>query len=222
MVRKLILKEWHFGRDFAVGAIGLGVLVLIIEAAFIRSTNPVVRVVTVVLFYGVLNALIWLPVTGVVRERTEQTLAFVMSLPVTIREYTAAKILSQLIVFLVPWFVLGSSAILFIASSDAIPNGYIPLTLIVLTQLLALFCVVLCVSLVGESPILAQSVGIASNLVFWLSFGFIGVAPGFGLDQDPEAVWNSPVSHMLAGQLALVPVLLGLTFWLQSRKTDFL
>jgi cytochrome bd-type quinol oxidase subunit 2 len=176
----------------------------------------------VILFYGVLNGLIWLPMASVTRERTEQTLAFIISLPVTIREYTAAKIISQVLVFLIPWLVLGTSALVLIVTNESVSNDYIPLTLVVLTQLFTLFCLILAVALVSESPGFTQTVGVIANVVFWFSFSFIGVAPGFGVEKDPAAAWNSTLSYMLTGQLVLIPVLLILTFWLQSRKKDFL
>ena len=39
----------------------------------------------------------------VVEERTDQTLPFVMSLPISAAEYTTAKILANLLIFLIPW-----------------------------------------------------------------------------------------------------------------------
>jgi ABC-type Na+ efflux pump permease subunit len=222
MIGKLILKDWHFGRPFVVACTGAGLAMLLVVAALISTSNAVVRVVAVVLFYCVLNALIWVPVLSVVLERRDQTLPFLISLPMTIKEYTAGKIASSLILFLVPWTVLTLAAIGFIGTSDYMSNSYIPLTLIIQTQLFALFCLVLGVALVSESGGITQGVGVFGNLIYWFSFGFIGVAPGFGINQDPAAVWNSPVSYMLPGQIVLIPVLLGLTFRLQSYKRDFL
>ena len=49
----------------------------------------------------------------VVEERNEQTLPFVMSLPISPMEYTTAKILANLLIFLVPLgaLMLGSFAV---------------------------------------------------------------------------------------------------------------
>lgn len=38
---------------------------------------------------------------------------------------------------------------------------------------------------------------------------------------NPEALWLSVGVWMLAGQLLAVPMMVGLTFYLQSRKRDF-
>jgi ABC-type Na+ efflux pump permease subunit len=45
-------------------------------------------------------------VSTIVTERKEQTLSFVMSLPISYREYTACKVWGNLIIFLVPWLTM--------------------------------------------------------------------------------------------------------------------
>ena len=222
MVGRLLAKEWYFGRFWVGTFIGAGLLMLLVQAAFATGSNPALRVISIVLFYGVLNGLIWLPVPNIVMERTTQTLSFLMSLPITIREYSAAKLLANLIVFLVPWALLGAAVIALVASNDAFPNAYIPLIATLFVELLALYAIVLGVALVSESAPITQAVGILGNIVYWFSWSFIGVAPGFGLNQDPAAVWNSPLFLMLPGCLVSVPLVLGLTVYLQSRKKDFI
>jgi hypothetical protein len=39
--------------------------------------------------------------------------------------------------------------------------------------------------------------------------------------KSPLAVWSPLVLEILAGELALIAIMLGLTFFLQSRKRDF-
>jgi hypothetical protein len=39
--------------------------------------------------------------------------------------------------------------------------------------------------------------------------------------KSPVAVWNAPVVRLIAGELALGVLCLGLTFFFQSRKTSF-
>lgn len=218
---KLIRKEWHFGRFFIAIATAAGLAMLMTRVLLAGTDNPIPQIVSLVLFYGVLNGLMWMPLTTVTSERTEQTLAFLMSLPITVKEYTAAKVASSLLMFLLPWLLLGLGAIALTLANDAVPNAYVPLVAILLTQLLMWFCVMLSVALLSESGGLTSAAGLVGNIVFWFSFAFIGVVPGMGLVQDPVAVWNSRVFWMLPAQLAAVPVILGFTFFLQARKTDF-
>jgi ABC-type Na+ efflux pump permease subunit len=55
-----------------------------------------------------------LATSTIVQERKDQTFLFVMSLPISHREYRASKILGNLLIFLVPWLtlVLGSFALI--------------------------------------------------------------------------------------------------------------
>jgi ABC-2 type transport system permease protein len=222
MVWHLIGKELYFGRVFIGAILVAGVTLLLARALLAPTDSVVLRVVTLVLFFGVLNGLMWLPMATVTSERTEQTLAFLISLPITVKEYTAAKLIASVALFLLPWTILSVAAITFHLASDALPNAYLPLLAIVLTQLLTLFCLMLCVALISESAAVTSMIGIVANVVFWFSFAFIGVVPGMGLVQDPVEVWNSPVSWMLPAQLAAVPLLLAATYYFQSRKTDFI
>jgi hypothetical protein len=173
------------------------------------------------MFYAVFNFMFWTPLATIGTERSEQTLAFLVSLPISIKEYTAAKMFASTTIFLAGWLLLTAGAIGLNLVDDAISNAYIPLTLIVLVQAFVLFCLFMAVTLVSESSGWTMAVGVVGNVVFWLSFGFIGVTPNTGVIQDPVAAW-SQVSWMLYAQLVAIPVILGLTVFFQSRKTDFL
>jgi ABC-2 type transport system permease protein len=217
VVWRLIRKEWHFGKLF-IGIMTVAGLLML--TALVNVETGALRVVTLVLFFAVFNGLMWLPTVTVTNERTEQTLAFLMSLPLTVKEYTAAKLIASIMLFLLSWCVLAAAMSAHYLASDTL-QAYLPLAAIVLTQALAWFCVILCVALVSESVALTSGVGILANIVFWFSFAFIGVVPDMGLVGDPVEVWNSPVFWMLPVQLAVVPLVIGATFFIQARKSDF-
>jgi ABC-2 type transport system permease protein len=222
MVGRLIMKDWHFARGLIATSVLVGLVMLLLRAALRSTGSEIAPMVTIVLFYGVLNALIWLPIYNVTGERRSQTLAFLMSLPITIREYTLAKIIGNFVLFLVPWTVLGLAAIGYIAAVDAVPDAYIPITAILLVQLLALFCLILATALVSESQTAVQAVGITSNIVYWFSWSFIGAMPGIGLNPDPVETWRTVGVSLVVGHLAAILVILALTLYLQSRKRDFI
>jgi len=68
-------------------------------------------------------------------EFKEQTLPFVMSMPISIKDYTAAKIIANATAFLLPWLILSVAALLTIYRWDAFPNGFIPVLMIMLVEM---------------------------------------------------------------------------------------
>ena len=220
MVWRLIQKEWYFSRIMFVALVAAGVVMLIVSAIARGFDSWMASFISSIMFFLVFNLMAWTPLATIGTERSEQTLAFLMSLPISIREYTAAKIVASVAIFSAGWLLLTGSAIGINLLDDAMPDAYIPLTLIVLVQAFVLFCLFMAVTLVAESQGWTMVVGIIGNIVFWLSFGLLGVMPKTGVG-DPSAVWDS-ASWMLYAQLVAIPVILGLTFFFQSRKTDFL
>jgi len=89
MVKRLIVKDWYLQRWPIVAS-----LVGIVATLGIISTGGLIMVIISI---GAQMA-----VATIVTERKEQTLAFVMSLPISYREYTACKIWGNLLIFLVP------------------------------------------------------------------------------------------------------------------------
>src|SRR6201988_1160042 len=96
MVRRLILKDWYLNRWMILGSVpaGLASLAIVLTGKDVAFLISIILLCTVIIGVGS-----QLAVATTVNERKEQTLAFVMSLPVSWREYTAAKILANLIIF---------------------------------------------------------------------------------------------------------------------------
>lgn len=221
MVKRLIQKEWYFSWIVFALLVIAGVAALIAGAVARMLDSSFANFLALIMFYAVFNFMFWTPIATIGTERSEQTLAFIVSLPITIKEYTAAKMISSLMIFSGGWLLLTGGAVGINLLDDGIPDAYIPLMLVVLVQAFVLFCLFMAVNLVTESGGWAMMVGVVGNVVFWLSFGLIGVSPNTGTIQDPSATWAA-VSWMLPAQLIAIPVILGLTFFFQSRKTDFL
>jgi ABC-type transport system involved in multi-copper enzyme maturation permease subunit len=221
MVWRLVQKEWHFSRPMFIALVAAGVAMLVLSAIARTLDSSLASFVSSIMFFLVFNLMAWTPAATIGSERSEQTLAFLVSLPISIREYTAAKMVASLAIFSVGWLLLTGGAIGVNLLDEAMPNAYIPLTLVVLVQAFVLFCLFIAVTLVVESPGWTMVVGIVGNIVFWLSFGLIGVMPNMGVLGGPSAAWDS-VSWLLYAQVAAIPVILGLTFLFQLRKTDFL
>ena len=163
-----------------------------------------------------------LPFGGVITERQKQNLPFLMSLPISSIQYTTSKLISNVSMFLIPWLTLVAAAVLLIEVRGMIPRGGIPVVLILSFLPLIGFCLILGASLVGES----EGWGIAANVfcssTYGLTWYFLTQIPGLmGPALGPTPVWNSTVLKILGGEAAAVPLMLGLTYFFQSRKRDF-
>jgi len=220
MVEHLIRKDWNFNRYIIVGALALGAISLAAVALgsqgafYIGST----AFITVVIGLGVI-----LVFMTVIQERKAQTLPFVMSLPISAMQYTTAKVLANLLIFLVPWTALTVSAVLLILGREGLPDGLIPFTAIMLLELFAAYCCLLAVAIVSESETWTIVTMVALNLFFNGFLYAVSHIEGIGTHmQDASPVWNAPVGWALAACLAVAGLSLAATFYLQSKKTDFL
>lgn len=220
MIRRLVLTDWYFHRRALVGYIGAGAISL----ALVAWGGEVGFYAGFVLFVTVLIGLgIHLPISTVVEERKQHTLTFVMSLPVSITEYTAAKLLSNLLLFLVPWLTLLAGTAAVVASRDNLPNGLIPFATLLLVEILAGTCLILGTALVSESIAWTVATMIFSNLFFHAFLYGVSNLPGIAERiESPSAAWSSTEILVLVVELVVIGLILGTTFMLQARKTDFL
>ena len=219
MVKHLVLKDWYLQRytilaGLAGGILSLGIIAIGGNVAFFFG---LILLITALIAVGA-----QLAVLTMVTERKEQTLAFVMSLPISYREYTASKILGNLIIFLVPWITLVAASLGMLLYEPK-SHGLVPYTTIMATEILVSTCLIIAVALITESQgwtIGAVMVGnIAVNGVgYWVAH-IGGIAKGMW---GSSVQWSPAASVFLTGEFATIAVLLGFTFFLQSRKQDFL
>jgi ABC-type transport system involved in multi-copper enzyme maturation permease subunit len=220
MIKRLILKDWDLLRGtlllyLAAGAVALGLVAQGSEGAFYAGS---ILTITILFALGIHIAM-----ATVVVERTEQTLPFVMSLPISLGEYTTAKILANLLIFLIPWTAITIGTFAVLAGRTGFPAGLIPFSLLVLMETFASYALILAVALISES----QGWTIAATVVGELSLQgimyFASHEPAIaGTMKGNRIVWSPPAVHMLLGEVATILLLLGLTFFFQSRKTHFI
>src|ERR1700674_2972099 len=112
VIQTLILKDWRLHRTHLLLSLGAGGIAL----AVLQLRNETAFLLGAVWFFIsliVLGSL--LPVSNVINERKKQSLAFLMSLPVSALQYATSKLVSTIGMFLVPWAALvmaGSAFIL--------------------------------------------------------------------------------------------------------------
>lgn len=219
MVQRLILKDWYLQRWMIAASLLCGVasLAIIAQGSNIAFLLGLILLITVLIAIGA-----HLAVATMVQERKDQTLPFIMSLPISYREYTTAKIVGHLVIFLVPWLVLALGSVGLLAFSPK-SQGLIPFTAIMSTEILVSTCLVAAVALITESQgwtIAAIMFGnIAINVVGYLVAHVKSIADTmFG----PTLRWTGAASALLFLEFAIIALLIGGTFFIQSQKKDFL
>ena len=220
MVKRLILKDWYFLRwpiagYLAAGGVGVALLAFGGERGFNAGS---------ILLFTILIALgIHLPLATVVFERKDQNLPFVMALPISPREYTAAKILANLLILLVPWvsITLGTMAVL--SLRPGVPGGLIPYAVLVLVELLGSACLLLTVAIITDSLAWTVATSVCLDLFFQAFLYYLSHLAGIEEHlKGPRAVWNSTAVTVLGSELGAISLLIALCFYVQSQKRELL
>lgn len=219
VVRRLILKDWYLNRLVILASIpvGLGALALVLTGKPVTFMLCIILLCMVVVGVGAQLAF-----ATTINERKEQTLAFVMSLPLSWREFTAAKIFANLIIFLIVWLPLTAGALGVLLLPGA-THGLLPFTAIMAVEMLFTNTLIVVAGIITESQawttagIFCSSLGI--NVLGYVFAHLDGISMFMW---GSRVHWSSTAWIILVSELVAVPLLLGMTFYIQSRKTDFL
>ena len=219
MVRRLILKDWYLSRFpllmLAVAGTG-SVAILLLRREVTGFIGLTSSLITLILLSNIL------PMHTIVNERKRQNLAFVMSLPITPADYTAAKITSNLSAFAVLWVVV-TGGTLWIIGSAGIFGGLIPFLLIGALAPFVAFCLLVAVSLITESELWTIVTTAASNISYSFIWFFLVRVPGVREAlRSPVPIWSDVVLTIIAVEIVLIVASLAAAFYFQSRKTDFI
>jgi hypothetical protein len=222
VVRRLMRKDLDLLRPALLGYLAVGGVALALMAAGRESSFyfGTILLVTVVIASGMHIAL-----ATVVIERSEQTLPFVMTLPISPRQYTWSKIAGGLLIFLGLWGPLAASALLLLGSGwlGGAGRGLLPLAALTLVELLGAYAVQLAVAVVTESMPWTVIVQVLMNLGFQGYLYYVSRIPAIAsTSKGPHIVWPPVALALLALELAVVPLALGLAALLQERRRDFL
>ena len=145
-----------------------------------------------------------------------------MSLPISVTQYTTAKLVSTVGMFLVPWVTLVVAAVAFVVGRESMPDGIIPAVMILSMLTFIGFCVIAGTTMVSESEGWMMAATVLANSSY--GFGWYLLVRNEAIRDGMKAaapVWGPEVVTILAVEVAVVVVILGLTFYLQSRKRDF-
>jgi ABC-type transport system involved in multi-copper enzyme maturation permease subunit len=181
-----------------------------------------IAIAGIVAFFIVLVMLGILPMTTIVNERKKKTLAFIMSLPVTAAQYGFSKLASALLLFVVPWMLLVGLALTLIVNRSDVPNGLVPIAVVLMLDPLVGFLTMTAVAIVSESEAVSMITMGAINISY--SFVWVAITAAPGLTRDlgsPVPVWNETIRTVIGVEVGVLLVVFAVTLFLQSRKRDF-
>ena len=218
IVWRLIAKDLYLYRWLMAGSLAAGYLSL-----FLRRVESLSDNVALILFLTAIVALgIFIAMYGILAERKEKSMLFVLSLPVSTMQYTTAKIAASLIAFVVPWLALTLTILGLTVAFDPPPDGAIPSTVAMMLFFLANFCVLMALLLVTGSEYWAVAGILGTNFGVAVYMNVVTSLPGIAeYREGPVAVWSSAVLVVIAIEAAVIALSLGLAFYVQSRKKDF-
>jgi len=217
MVQRLVLKDWYFQRWPIAAYLAAGAIAIALIAG---GTNGSFYAGTVLMITVMVTAGVSLAMTTVVSERSEQTLPFVMSLPVSTLEYTTAKILANVSIFLLPWTALTVGTLALLAAGAP---GMLPIATLTLVEMLTSYCLILMVAIVTESQGWTIGVMAAANLFLQAYLYYVARMPAVAQSMKGKvAIWDRGTIALLILQVVLSLVFLGLAFVLRARRKDVL
>ena len=214
---RLVLKDLYLVRWMVAGAIASGVAAVAMMPLGSVATN--VGGVSLICVLVILN--IFLVMTTVAQEKKYKILLFILSLPISTRQYVAAKMAANLVAFFVPWALLAILTIVVI-DRTALPNGILPFWVTVLGYLLAYNCALLAFVLANDSTgwhaaaITAGNVSINFFIPFMLSRPAIAANAGAVV-----ATWTPDIFLVLAIEVAVAVVALTASAVHRARDPDF-
>jgi ABC-2 type transport system permease protein len=219
MVKSLILKDWYFQRkaillSFAGGAASLGIIAFGGQPGF---TLGLILLVTVTAMVSAMTVM-----SNVLGERENQTLAFMMTLPISYLEYTTSKILGNLLIFIPFWVTIVAGCLGLIVVAPTI-HGFFAFTVIMAVEILASTCLLIAVALVSESKGWSISAMVVGNLGINVVGYLVAHIPGIKRGMWGKTIeWSPTATLLVASEVALIALMLGGAFFIQSRKRDFI
>ena len=219
MVRKLIVKDWQVyqkqlagfvaGLLLALGLVGMGTPLLASAGALLLLV-----LLLVVGSYAIQSS--------VMNERKQQTQPFVMSLPVTPTDVFWGKLLANLVIYLVPFLLVGGGLLALVLTTPR-PDGAVPWLVVVTLFMLAQFCLSLCMVIAVDSEgwnvfAMLALMTLIGPFLYWVTS-----MPGIREHLQGDAiVWSPQVLGLVGGELAVIAIAILAAGWVHARKTSFL
>ncbi len=154
-------------------------------------------------------------------ESVDMTRTFVMSLPVSLLDYSIAKISVVLVAFMIPWLgMLASLTVLNFVVPEA-KTGIVAFLVMIFLFMLAGFCLQLVTAVVTESVGWTIVVVVMGNVLLNLFIKSLHDHPVIAeLNRSETLSWPPIVLQIMTIEVIVMSVALGLAFLLQIRRRD--
>lgn len=154
-------------------------------------------------------------------ESVGMTRTFVMSLPISLLDYSIAKIAVVLVTFLIPWTaMLGTLTVLTFVVPEA-KEGTLPFLVLLFLFMLAGFCLQLVTAVVTETVAWTIVVVVLGNVLLNLFLKMLHDNPVISaLIKSEELSWPPIVLQIMAVEAIVIVVALGIAFVMQVRRRD--
>lgn len=155
-------------------------------------------------------------------EKEKSTQPFIMSLPVTVKEFTRAKLWLNLSVFSVFWAAITAVSFYFAFWRGLFPLGAVPfITMVFLGGFVAYTCI-LAVSLIFQTmPITVLCIAMFEVATSGYLWAVVFLKPISDSIWGPQPVWNATSIAIVAAQVVVAVSAIALTLTVQNRKRDF-
>jgi ABC-2 type transport system permease protein len=221
MVSRLIWKDWYLNKAGILASLIGGVATLALVA--LMHASQVARILGIIVLVTILIGMGAIVMMSAANERRQLTLPFVMSLPISYREYTISKIAGGMLIFLALWVPLVAASVATILLTSSMPHGMIPFVLIMAVEILMSTCLITAVAVTTEShgwTVAAAQVGALSlNGIGWSIVQLPSIG---GWMRSATVRWSGTATALLMAELAFTMLMLGITFLVQGHKRDFL
>lgn len=219
MIRVLVVKDWQVYKKQLAGYLaGLLLALSLIGTGKPWPFNA-----------GALLLVVLLVSTGffaighlVVNERKENTLPFVMSLPVSPLDVFIAKLIAGLLIYLVPFVVVVATTILLVLATS-LPDGLLMYAMLVYFFMLMSYCVALCAAIAVTSE--GWNLFLQMALMTMLSPFMIwaGSLEAISANIRTERIaWSPAVAGVFGGEIVVTALALAVTCWYHTRKSTVL
>jgi ABC-type Na+ efflux pump permease subunit len=218
LTRRLIAKDFYLNRWIIIGSSVAGLAGLLVAAeGQVRFNIGMLIWLTTIVAFGVVLAML-----SIANERKERALQFVLSLPLSHGDYVRIKLVGMLLCFLVPWVILTAGAVALVVVMPNLPDGMLPIVVLLCGFMLANYSVVLCGALHTASEGVMTIVIIVTNMnVTLFIFLILGLPALRDHLHDPAPVWNATFWTVLAVEIATLVVTLSLPYFVAARRRDF-
>ena len=220
MVKKLVQKDWYVIRYPVIGCAILAFVGLVLG---LHGNGIAIVMSGVFLMISLILLMPAIVFTCIVIERKEQNLVFIMSLPVSNVEYTAAKVVLSLGLYFLFWLFVyaGTVSVLYIRLD--ISNSILPYLTLLFGEILMFYCLLFATAIVSQAESWTTAVMIFGNIVMSCTPGLAPANAGIRASLEASApLWNGTILGVISFEVLVIIITISVMLYMQLKKKDFL